>query len=392
MRSFLKVVLIAGSALILYILFEPLIKSSNENQRSNASDQTQHPAFSATLGDTTYYGAVSSYVGVAILNVKSGPGLISFGRFERADGKLIIVAVAIHNGQNTAITMNTGLFKIVDSYGNVYSTSEKSIEVDHDLFLAQINPGITKTGQIVFDVPENLSMDNLWLRFRGGMTGDSATVALKVNSTVMQAPAPPDVVTPQSDNVRPRDQSLRDSSIGGIQPSENLSSNAEGARPYPGDQSSTNLVLMVQIVTVSRQEDADVLVSALRKHGYTASARRDPADNKLHVQIGPFSNQNDAKAMSKKLLHDGYNAIVLSENVNSATSSTAPAQISNQSDVADNAQRVSSSMVTKGQTSAEVLAILGTPDSVTMGAKSVYSYPHLKVVFVDGKVSEIQHF
>src|ERR1035437_2340618 len=211
MRSFLKVVLIAGSALILYILFEPLIKSSNKNQRSNASDQTQHPAFSATRGDTTYSGAVSSYVGVAILNVKSGPGLISFGRFERADGKLIIVAVAIHNGQNTAITMNTGLFEIVDSYGNVYSTSEKSIEVDHDLFLAQINPGITKTGQIVFDVPENLSMDKLWLRFRGGMTGDSATVALKVNSTVMQAPAPPDVVTPQSENVRPRDQSLQDS-------------------------------------------------------------------------------------------------------------------------------------------------------------------------------------
>ncbi len=69
-------------------------------------------------------------------------------------------------------------------------------------------------------------------------------------------------------------------------------------------------VLMVQIATVSSQEDANVLISALRKHGYTATARRDPADNKLHVQIGPFSNRNDANAMSQKLLHDGYNAIV----------------------------------------------------------------------------------
>jgi cell division septation protein DedD len=68
--------------------------------------------------------------------------------------------------------------------------------------------------------------------------------------------------------------------------------------------------LMIQIAIVSSQEDANVLVGALRKHGYTATARRDPADNKLHVQIGPFSSRNDANAMSQKLLHDGYNAIV----------------------------------------------------------------------------------
>jgi hypothetical protein len=47
------------------------------------------------------------------------------------------------------------------------------------------------------------------------------------------------------------------------------------------------------------------------------------------------------------------------------------------------------SAVHKGQTSTVVLAILGPPVSVTLGAKHVYSYPNLKVVFVDGKVSEI---
>jgi cell division septation protein DedD len=68
--------------------------------------------------------------------------------------------------------------------------------------------------------------------------------------------------------------------------------------------------LMIQVAIVSHQEDADILIGALSKRGYTATARHDPADNKLHVQIGPFSNRNDANAMSKKLLHDGYNAIV----------------------------------------------------------------------------------
>ena len=68
--------------------------------------------------------------------------------------------------------------------------------------------------------------------------------------------------------------------------------------------------LMVQIAAVSHQEDADVLVGALRQRGYAASASRDAADNQFHVRIGPFANRNDASAMRKKLIYDGYNAIV----------------------------------------------------------------------------------
>ena len=67
---------------------------------------------------------------------------------------------------------------------------------------------------------------------------------------------------------------------------------------------------MVQIAAVSHLEDAQVLVDALRKHGYEATARRDAGDNMIHVQTGPFVNRNDANAMRQKLLNDGYNAIV----------------------------------------------------------------------------------
>jgi len=69
-------------------------------------------------------------------------------------------------------------------------------------------------------------------------------------------------------------------------------------------------VLMVQIAAVSHKEDADVLVGALRKHGYAVNVHRDLADNLLHVRIGPFTNTNDANAMRQKLLNDGYNASV----------------------------------------------------------------------------------
>jgi len=67
---------------------------------------------------------------------------------------------------------------------------------------------------------------------------------------------------------------------------------------------------MVQIAAVSRSEDADVLVIALRKHGYAVTERRELGDNLIHVQTGPFTSRNDANTMRQKLLNDGYNAIV----------------------------------------------------------------------------------
>ena len=67
---------------------------------------------------------------------------------------------------------------------------------------------------------------------------------------------------------------------------------------------------MVQIAAVARQEDADVLVTALRQRGYGVVVRNEPQDKLLHVQVGPFADRGQAAAMKQKLLSDGYNAII----------------------------------------------------------------------------------
>jgi DedD protein len=67
---------------------------------------------------------------------------------------------------------------------------------------------------------------------------------------------------------------------------------------------------VVQVAAVTRQEDADALVSALRQRGYRVMERNEPQDKLLHVQVGPFSSREDANAMKQKLLADGYNAII----------------------------------------------------------------------------------
>jgi cell division septation protein DedD len=82
------------------------------------------------------------------------------------------------------------------------------------------------------------------------------------------------------------------------------------AAPHASPVVPAAVPLMVQIAAVTHEEDADVLVGALRKRGYAVAARRDPADNLIHVRIGPFNNRDEANRWRLKLLNDGYNAMI----------------------------------------------------------------------------------
>jgi DedD protein len=67
----------------------------------------------------------------------------------------------------------------------------------------------------------------------------------------------------------------------------------------------------VQVAAVSKQEDADALVDALKKKEYPAFVASAAANDKLfRVQLGPFSDIKDAEATRTKLVADGYSPIL----------------------------------------------------------------------------------
>ena len=67
----------------------------------------------------------------------------------------------------------------------------------------------------------------------------------------------------------------------------------------------------VQVAAVSKQEDAEALVDALKKKQYPAFVANTSSSDKLsHVQVGPFSDIKDAEAMRARLISDGYNPIL----------------------------------------------------------------------------------
>jgi DedD protein len=67
----------------------------------------------------------------------------------------------------------------------------------------------------------------------------------------------------------------------------------------------------LQVAAVTKQEDAEALVSALRKKDYAVFATNSvPTDKLFHVQIGPFNNQKDVDGLRARLVSAGYNPIV----------------------------------------------------------------------------------
>lgn len=67
---------------------------------------------------------------------------------------------------------------------------------------------------------------------------------------------------------------------------------------------------MVQVAAVTKQEDADALVNALRQKQYPVFVATVPTDKLFHIQVGPFSDIKDADGMRQRLMSDGYNPIV----------------------------------------------------------------------------------
>jgi len=66
----------------------------------------------------------------------------------------------------------------------------------------------------------------------------------------------------------------------------------------------------VQVAAVSKQEDAEALVDALKKKQYAAFAGNAPTDKLFHIQVGPFPDIKDAETIRAKLVSDGYNPIL----------------------------------------------------------------------------------
>ncbi len=110
------------------------------------------------------------------------------------------------------------------------------------------------------------------------------------------------------------------------QPAETAGESADGAAPVAAPPAETTHSAapvvttpeqpaavgsyMVQVAAVSHEEDAQLLVNALKAKGYPVSAHTQPQDKFFHIQVGPYNNMKDANAAKQRLVADGYQPII----------------------------------------------------------------------------------
>jgi len=104
-------------------------------------------------------------------------------------------------------------------------------------------------------------------------------------------------------------------------PSESSSSGASSNAPQTQPSQAANPPdpmapvpaggYFVQVAAVSKQEDAESLVDALKKKQYPAFVANNSSTDKLfRIQLGPFGDIKEAESMRSRLVNDGYNPIL----------------------------------------------------------------------------------
>jgi DedD protein len=132
-------------------------------------------------------------------------------------------------------------------------------------------------------------------------SGDSAQQApMSFYKSVQQKDASADL-TPPAANAK-SDSTANAPAAAASQPATN---SAE-----PSSTSATG-GYFVQVAAVSKQDDAEALVDALKKKEYLAFvASGAPNDKLFRIQLGPFADVKDAEAQRARLISDGYNPIL----------------------------------------------------------------------------------
>jgi len=156
--------------------------SSTGNGDSNSGEKEKQVK-KAGIGEE----AKVANVGFTVTNAKSTSKIESGNEFTEdatTSGKFVILDMKIKNKKKEALTIDSSYFKIKTKDGTTFEpvTSGQVMMAmgpdANDFFLTQINPGLSKSGKVVFEVAKDVKLENTVLQAQTGFFG---TESIEIN-------------------------------------------------------------------------------------------------------------------------------------------------------------------------------------------------------------------
>jgi hypothetical protein len=146
---------------------------------SGNSGGTQQPE--ADLGEELAVGDARWTVGSAVYTTQQRDQIMQ----ENVDGSFVVVEYTFTNAGNEELTVDSEYINLVDGDGNSYSISDNNMDyvpMEQDLMYEGVNPGTSRQGIAVFEVPPEVGQQELALEVDAGETfsGETGYISLGV--------------------------------------------------------------------------------------------------------------------------------------------------------------------------------------------------------------------
>lgn len=152
--------------------------SSNSNSASNGGSQAE------TVKEYGLNEAVQDGdLAFTVTNVETAQTLGNSFTQKNAQGTFYVLTLKIENKGNKTATFDSSMAKVVDDKGREFErsiegqTAKGMAQGNVDLFLQQIQPSLSVTGDVVFDLPSDVS--NPMLLVKGSLFGKGAKIKLQ---------------------------------------------------------------------------------------------------------------------------------------------------------------------------------------------------------------------
>jgi Domain of unknown function (DUF4352) len=164
-------------------------KSTSANSNNTANDTNKESKDKKE--DEKIYNIGDSFesgkLGVAINSVEEKTEFTSDNQFIKnvtTEGKFVAVTAKLTNNDKEARTFSSTQFKLIDDKDRTFETLTSAelmmILGDQNLFLESCNPGMSRSGVFVFEIPSDVESYSIEVASGVGFAaGEKATVKLK---------------------------------------------------------------------------------------------------------------------------------------------------------------------------------------------------------------------